>query len=207
MIISYVSLKGGVGKTTLSLATAVQLAALGHKTLLIDADVQGSANLWAKLRGDLGRDMPFSLIQMTRDRMSKDILAVAADYAHVVIDVGGRAEATARSCIAASDIALVPLEPSVMAVEAAKDTTDQIAAALEYRPDLLAAYVVNKVHANARINRFSDTADWLNILDTRIRSRVVHAEACSTGETLQEREPRSPAIAEIEALVKEIINA
>jgi len=52
MIISLLNQKGGVGKTTLAVNVAAQLARQGHKVLLIDADKQGSAGNWASLRDE-----------------------------------------------------------------------------------------------------------------------------------------------------------
>ena len=42
--------KGGVGKTTLAVNLAAMRRRAGHDVLLIDADKQASANLWAGIR-------------------------------------------------------------------------------------------------------------------------------------------------------------
>ncbi|WP_147612793.1 ParA family protein [Treponema pectinovorum] len=44
--ITFALQKGGTGKTSLSVSTAVQLAESGKKGLLLDADPQGNATTW-----------------------------------------------------------------------------------------------------------------------------------------------------------------
>ena len=44
--ITFALQKGGTGKTSISVSTAVQLAENGKKVLLIDADPQGNATTW-----------------------------------------------------------------------------------------------------------------------------------------------------------------
>jgi len=53
---TFASIKGGVGKTTLSSHVAGALADLGHKTLLVDLDPQGHASTMAGL--DVGPEDP-----------------------------------------------------------------------------------------------------------------------------------------------------
>jgi chromosome partitioning protein len=44
--VAFLHQKGGTGKTTLAIATAMALAEQGTCVLLMDADVQGTASEW-----------------------------------------------------------------------------------------------------------------------------------------------------------------
>ena len=98
MIISFLNQKGGVGKPTLVTNTAACLARQGHKVLLIDADPKQTAAQWATLR----ERTPFTLASLARPNMARDAMALAADYAHTIIDGPARgqdiAHSAARAC-------------------------------------------------------------------------------------------------------------
>ena len=53
-IIAMANMKGGVGKTTSTICTAIALTRLGMKVEVRDIDPQGSATLWAAKAGNAG---------------------------------------------------------------------------------------------------------------------------------------------------------
>ena len=122
MIIAFLNQKGGVGKTTLSINMAADLANRGHKVLLIDADKQGSSSTWASLR----EDAPFQVVSLARENMARDTLKLAADFEFTVIDGPPHAEEIARSCIIAADFVALPIEPSGLSTWAADLTVKQV---------------------------------------------------------------------------------
>ncbi|GAW87871.1 conserved hypothetical protein [Bathymodiolus platifrons methanotrophic gill symbiont] len=204
MIISFINQKGGVGKTTLSINTASLLSQSGHKVLLIDADKQGSATTWASLRDDTG----FQVVSMARENMAKDALFLASEYDYTIIDAPPHAEGVSRSCVIASDIVVIPIEPSGLSTWASDITIQQVQQAMEYKETLKCGFVVSRKIGNTVIGRevrnmVEDTG--IRIFNADIQNRVAYAESITMGQTIFEWEQDKNAIQEIENLTKEII--
>ena len=60
-IIAMANMKGGVGKTTSTICTAIALNKLGRKVEVRDIDPQGSATLWATKARAAGEPLPFDV--------------------------------------------------------------------------------------------------------------------------------------------------
>lgn len=203
MILSFINQKGGVGKSTLSINVAAYLAQSG-RVLLIDADEQGSAAAWASLRDET----PFRVIGMARDNMARDAIELAADHKHTVIDGPPRAQKIARSVIIASDVVLIPIEPSGLSTWAASETVAQVQEAQALKPSLKCGFVISRKIGNTVIGReIRDMAaqEGFPILRTEVLQRVPFAESLTLGRTIFEYAPESAAAGEIAALVSEIM--
>jgi len=204
MIISLASLKGGTGKTSLSVHLAHAIALAGKRVILIDADPQASASDWAAARHD---KPPFPVIGMARDTLHRDLADIAADYDHAVIDTPPRVSALARSAILASDLVLIPVQPSSYDVWAAAETVKLIEEAQQFRPELKAAFVVNRRIPKTVLG--GDVAGALAdysppVLSCAIAQRIAFAEA-SAGYTVLEDAPKSAAADEINALAAAVL--
>ncbi|MBK4362064.1 AAA family ATPase, partial [Candidatus Hamiltonella defensa] len=118
MIISVLNQKGGVGKTTLSINIAAQLSLNGKRTLLLDADPQGSSLDWAAARDE---ESLFTVVGLPRATLHKEIRKFAEDYEHIIIDGPPRVTELARSAIMAADMVIIPVQPSPYDVWAAQE--------------------------------------------------------------------------------------
>lgn len=204
-IISFLNQKGGVGKTTLAINVAGALASMGRKVLFIDADPQGSALDWSGIRQ---AEPIFSIVGMAKPVVHKEIKLVGSDYEHVIIDSPPSVNAIARSVIAASNLVIIPLQPSPYDVWAAQGTLDQVTEAGALTDNLKTVFAINRKIVNTAIGR--DILDALEqyaipTLDVQISQRVAFAESAAQGMTVQEYAPKSSAAREIEALTRSIL--
>lgn len=127
-------------KTTLSIHTASELARLGNRVLLIDADPQGSALAWASTR----QNPTFTVIGMPKPMIHKEIDLIRGGYDYVIIDGPPRGDELARSILQASDLVVIPLLPSPLDVWAAPETVDLIRAAQIHKPNLRCCLAINR---------------------------------------------------------------
>lgn len=204
MVISFLNQKGGVGKTTLAVNVAAALARSADKVLLIDADKQSSASTWASLR----KDANFKVISLARENMAQDAMELAVGHTYAVIDGPPHAESIARSCIVASNLVLMPIEPSGLSTWASDLTVRQVQQAQEFK-DLKCGFVISRKIGNTVIGREIRTMAsviGIPILTTEIAQRVAYAESLTMGRTIFEWAPGSPAAVEIERLTKEILS-
>lgn len=170
MIITIVSLKGGVGKTT----TAIHLAAYLQnqaETLLIDADPNRSATGWAN-RGKL----PFDVVDEWKPPSE------TRQYDHVVIDTPARPirrelEVLADSC----DVLILPTTPDVMALDALALFLEQLQAIAANRYRILLTLVPTKTSRDVEQVKTMLAETNLPAFQTGIRNFVAFQKAAQMG--------------------------
>ena len=203
--------KGGVGKTTLATNISAGLAAQGEKVLLVDADPQHSAIDWgAKREGPL----PFTLLGLPMAVLHRDLppLIGSGTYSVIVIDGPGKITDVPRSAIMASDLVLIPVQPSPYDVWAAQDLLNILKEAQVYRPNVKAAFVINGKRENSTLGR--EVVDavrefGLPVLETNIHRRDCYAGTAGRGISVLEMkattQSEKAAVEEIKNLVEELV--
>ena len=207
MIIALLNQKGGVGKTTLALHIAGELASRGNRVTLVDADPQGSSLDWSQQRAREGLPRLFGTIGLARDTLHREAPELARDADHIVIDGPPRVAGLMRSALLAADLVLIPVQPSPLDGWASAEMLALLAEARIYRPQLVARFALNRCGARTVIAR--ETAESLAdhdppVLATTVGQRVVFADAAQSGRLAGEIDRQSPAAREVAALTDEI---
>jgi chromosome partitioning protein len=208
MIISLLNQKGGCGKTTLATSVAASLAESGHRVLLLDADSQGSSLLWQAKR-DL--EPIFSVVGIAHDKLHLEIPALKEAYEYIIIDGCPRVSGIAKSALVASDITVIPVQPSPYDLWASEEIVRLAKEAQIYRPHFRAYFAINMKIPNTVIGRSLDAEleqFGLPAFRTHVNRKVIFPEAAAAGMTLREAEGKhSETALVIDRLTKEIIQA
>jgi chromosome partitioning protein len=210
VIISVLNQKGGVGKTTLATNISAGLAAQGEKVLLVDADPQHSALDWGAKRESAP---PFTLMGLPTAVLHRDLPPLIGNpYTVIVIDGPGKLTDVPRSAIMASNVVLIPVQPSPYDVWSSVDIVTILKEARSFGAEVKAAFVVTRKIPNTVLGREVTEAlaeHDLPVFTTQIQQRICYAESAGEGLSVVEMKQRSPshkqAAEEIRNLVDELV--
>jgi len=260
-VVSVVSTKGGVGKTTVAANLGGLLADAGLRVLLLDLDSQPTLSSYYSLSHEsaagayeliaLNLTDPAQIISTTtvvgldlilsnddhgrlsplllhapdgRLRLRNLLDAFRPSYDLLLIDTQGARSVLLEMAILASDLALSPITPEILAARELRRGTLKLLGELEpFRhlgipppPLRLLLNQVSAIRVDTRmiIRGLRETitgATNISVLDTVVPDRVAYLNAASLGlpvhriETRQSRERRSPsALDTMQALASEL---
>ncbi len=191
--------KGGVGKPTSTVYLATGLARRG-RTLIVDADPQGSILSWSE---EAGEGFPAAVVQWSTRDLARRVQDVAGDYAHVVVDTGRSAsedDPILRQALMVSDHLLVPFAPSLMDVRElgrVLQMVEDVEPLHHVEPHLLLTKVRGGT-ASAREAREGIASQGLPLLEAHVGLREVYANVWGTVIT---------DLLEYEAVLDELVGA
>lgn len=200
-IIAVAQQKGGAGKSTLAANLAVALLAGGKRVALLDTDPQQSLARWHALRPATAAELVFESSSGWRLTGAIDRLRKSMDY--IVLDTPPHADTDSRIAIRASDLVLIPLQPSLPDLWASEATVKL--AEDEKRDHRL---VLNRLPASGRLRDvvMEELARRkAPLLEQSLGNRSAFAAAFALGLGVTESAPRSAAADEVRALASSLI--
>lgn len=194
-VIAFLSQKGGSGKTTLSVHTAVAAEATGERVCVIDADPQESATAWANAR-EAGTP-----IVATAQAGELDAALRAAEgegMTLAVVDAPPHAAPAAGQIARRSEMVLIPVRPSAFDLAAVPAAVEIVVAAKVRGAFVLSACPFRAPEIGE--TRAALEAYGLPIVPGEITDRRAFARAVTTGSAVTEFEAEGKAAEEIRAL-------
>ena len=207
LVISVIHQKGGVGKTTLSVSLAGELAKRGFETLLVDADPTESAQAWAKA-GKLDFNVVgYPVLPGQTQAWAESISKLESQV--FIIDCGPNDYSLAAAC-ALTDVALLPCGASGLDLDGTMRALRQIEAVRAQRSAPLNVLVV-PTRVDGRTIEGRQLVDQLRALGeivTRpMTSRVDYVRAFTAGLSVHAYAPGSEADLEITALADQVLDS
>ncbi len=186
MIISFVNSKGGVGKTTLSVHTAVWLHERGLRVAVIDADEQASTSQWV---AKAAPDLPLYPFASAREVLEQGP-PLSDTFDVVVADGPAALGSRIGAIISVSDLAVMPIMPSMLDIWASYKTA-RLIYKMRFHPKRQglphALTVLNRANSRTRLARIARSAIHkygFPVSPVVIEARTSYAEACEKGTTV-----------------------
>ena len=193
-VISFVSQKGGAGKSSLTLCCAVAAEQAGRRTLVIDMDLQATAEAWYQ---DREAESP-KLVKIEISQLEETLAtAEATAFDLVLIDTPGRDEPSTAAAIRASDLCIIPCRPTPADMKATPPTIATID-----RLNKPAAFVLTQTPP--RGYRIREAEQGLSVLGMvcpiHTVMRNTYQDALGAGLGVTEYEPEGKAAQEVREL-------
>ncbi len=175
--------KGGVGKTTIATHLAAHAALAGRRTVLVDADPQASATRWCERRAGLASAvLP---VDGTRRSWARQ---VPGDAQRVLVDApAGAMQEALDHFLDAADAVLVPIQPSVLDLEASARFLESLARHARVRKGKLRVGLVGnrlKPHTTASQQAMEQLRGWPFPLVAQVRDSQAYVVLTGLGKSL-----------------------
>lgn len=161
MIILCGAPKGGTGKTTCATNIAARRQLDGRDVLILDTDVQATANHWATLREAEGSMPPIPVVQQFGDSVRRAVADLRKRYDDIVIDAGGRDSVELRHAMLVADLAITPICASqfdVWTLARMAQLADDVADLRNGGP-LRISVICNRASTNPRVNEVQQASE------------------------------------------------
>jgi chromosome partitioning protein len=195
-VLTFVTQKGGVGKSTLAACIAVAAAEAGETVCILDGDPLGALRRWGQLRPveDIG------IAPVDEITLASTLAALEEQGATLaVIDTPGADSALCEAAIRAADLCIIPARPNAFDLWATEGTRKKAKSlGRSY------AFLLNQcppTQQSARVEQGVQALQAMGgLIGPLLSARVDYQEAARSGLGVTEIRPRGIAAEEIRGL-------
>ena len=214
MIISSVSYKGGVGKTTAAQNLAVAFAHNGYKVCIIDSDETGATSTWSGIRAE--REIPplLTVVKITDAKaFIPNVKQLYEHYDVIIVDGPPSLFPIVSKIILISHLVLIPITPTGGSdLWVTQEVLDRYLEIQQQKEEKTPAYfLVNRYDPRINLHKlYLDSLKTMgkeygvNLLKSRLHNRIVYGEANAMGMGVMEMNDKKAA-KEVKALYKEVM--
>jgi chromosome partitioning protein len=220
-VYAFGGVKGGVGKTTLSLNTASVLSNMGKRVIVLDTDDQnGVGKLVAYRSGQPIKQFNSPQLLWNKEApafIAETIQRFAEDYDAVIVDCPpGKSQPALKSALVVSDILITPIAPSIIDKNAMEQMDTLVGESRVLNPELKALMVINNTEFGPKEDYTQSLRDSLSefaqytIMQCQIGDRRPFKYAAMLGRSVMEYEDRADRVAkareELNEFIVELLN-
>jgi chromosome partitioning protein len=206
MILTIGNIKGGVGKTTLTVNLAIALASDGRDVLLIDGDEQRTAMAFTDLRTETKGQAGYTAVALLGGSIRTQVRQLKSKYSDIVIDVGGRDTGSLRAALTVTDHILIPLKPRSFDLWSVDQTAALVVEAREINEALRAVAILNEADPQGKDNQATLEAlaeiKGIEVCPLMIGRRKAFPNAAASGLSVLEWNDDAKASEEMAQLVQ-----
>ncbi len=178
-IISFISRKGGTGKTTNAINLATYLSKKNKNIILVETDPNYTINSLRQLelfKLKIKEDTYFPIVGSDDHRVAKEIkkLALQNTFDYIIIDSAGKTtDKGIKELCLASDLVLITTSLTQNDLLVAYQTVQDLKPAQEVNKQLRICILPNRIHSRTRVRTVKEVLKNLNasILNTYVPQR------------------------------------
>jgi len=159
-IISFISRKGGTGKTTNAINLATSLVAEGKKILLIETDPNFTLTTLRKMEAFKSKkEEVFAVAGSSDDTVAEELIRMKEGRKHdfVIVDSAGKTtnEGIKKLCLV-SDVVIVPTSLTQNDLLVTYQTVTDLGPARDLNPNLKILVLPNRIHTSTGLHTVRD---------------------------------------------------
>ncbi len=183
-VISFISRKGGTGKTTNAINLATMLHSLGNKVLLVETDTNYTLNTLRKMElfKTGAKDAQLFPIHASDDeQIAQDIDGLRKqEYDYIILDTAGKTtDLNIKKICVSSNLVIIPTSLSQNDLLVTFQTVEDLKPARELNSELTIAILPNRIHGSTKTKTITSILNELDatILDNFVPSKNLFTQS------------------------------